>query len=74
MLKVMREIDRTLWADGDVIELKKLCKQLKRSAGGSAANVLSGYKDGNGRTCFHFAAFEGREQVCEYILSEAGDR
>ena len=40
--------------------------------GTGAASVASAVRDANKRTALHFAAREGRADVCEFLIGELG--
>uniref|UniRef100_A0A1D1ZFN2 Ankyrin-1 n=1 Tax=Anthurium amnicola TaxID=1678845 RepID=A0A1D1ZFN2_9ARAE len=56
---------------GNLDLFKKMALQLDEGAKGLARTVAD-VKDANKRTALHFAAREGRTEVCKYLLEELG--
>ncbi|KAG0487319.1 hypothetical protein HPP92_009414, partial [Vanilla planifolia] len=53
---------------GKLEEFKKLAVQLDEGKG--LAKSVADVKDANNRTALHFAAREGKTEMCKYLLEE----
>ncbi|XP_074292815.1 uncharacterized protein LOC141619692 isoform X2 [Silene latifolia] len=53
---------------GNIDDLKKFAKQLDDGKG--LSKTMADIKDANDRTALHFAAREGKTEVCKYLLEE----
>ncbi|XP_064939773.1 uncharacterized protein LOC103998940 [Musa acuminata AAA Group] len=69
-LSVRKKVQKFLDAarSGNLDLFKKLAKQLDEGKG--LATTVADVKDANKRTALHFAAREGRTEVCKYLLEE----
>ncbi|CAL9042438.1 unnamed protein product [Musa banksii] len=69
-LSVRQKVQKFLDAarSGNLDLFKKLAKQLDEGKG--LATTVADVKDANKRTALHFAAREGRTEVCKYLLEE----
>ncbi|XP_072971321.1 uncharacterized protein [Typha angustifolia] len=70
-LSVRQKVQRFLDAarTGKLDLFKKLAKQLDEGRNGLAKTVAD-VKDANKRMALHFAAMDGRKEVCEYLIEE----
>ncbi|KAJ3699990.1 hypothetical protein LUZ61_003695 [Rhynchospora tenuis] len=70
-LSVRAKVQKFLEAacTGNLDLLKKISNQLDEEGKGMA-KTIEAVKDGNNRTALHFAAREGKTEICEFLLGE----